>query len=196
MEFDFKDLVIAFSSAGFTLFITWFGSYLSSASENRKAKAQRIQQLNSIETEMADIVSTVLQIQNLAEVTMFESVKEETVQWLFAPPLETPVFTELFKIAHTNFEEVKRRNVRTFYSMVHEINGITQRCRSYLQAMERDPRAFVHYNALLGWCNQLLVLHRHIGAPDYPKDAEYYTMKDRTDTLYKRVLEMQFGPEN
>lgn len=136
MEFDTKDLVVASVSAIFTLFVSWFGSFLTTTSEKKKSSKLLKHQIDSLDTEMVDLVAMVNIFSRTASNALEETIKTRKSSMLFVPSLETPIYSEFFKIVHINYPETKRRNIRHFYNYIIEINTITERCRSYTHSMK------------------------------------------------------------
>jgi hypothetical protein len=196
MVFDAKYLIVALSSAGFTLATIWFGSFLTLHNEKKKAAAMQKLQVQSVETEMLDIIAMISDIQERAKLALESSFNNKSVEWLYAPPLETLAYSELFKIVHISFEKTKRRNIRNFYSMVSEINGITEKCRNHLQSMNRERRAYLDYNALRIWCNNLTTLHKHLDSPWNPNDQDFLAEQKHINEQFTRIMEMHFGSAN
>lgn len=192
MEFDIRDLVVATASAIFTLFVSWFGSFLTTTSEKKKSSQFLKHQIDSLNTEMADLTSMVKIFSEAASNALEETIKSKKPPLVYVPSLEIPIYSEFFKIVHIHYPEIQRRNIRHFYNHISEINAITERFRSYTHSLTLESRAILDAYYLKVFCFSLEALYRNLDKDSYKDDVDFYLQKEEAGLQYQQALDSHF----
>lgn len=192
MEVGIKELVVAVVSAGFTLFITWFGSHLTSKSDKKRSSELLKHQISSLKAEMADLTSMVEEIHRRAYEALDTIIETKEPQSFYVSAVETPIYSELFKVVHLNYSDIERKNIRHFYNYIGEINTITERCRNYTHTMKIESRVIADIHFLKIWCTHLEALNRHMDKEYNPEDVEFILKKKEANMQYLQALEAHF----
>lgn len=141
---------------------------------------------------MADLITMVKVFSDAASNALDETIKSQKPSLLYVPPLETPIYSEFFKIVHIHYPEIKRQNIRHFYNYVREINIISERFRSYTQSMTLESRAILDAYYLKMFCFSLEALYRNLEKDSFKDDIDYHLQKEEAGLQYQQALASHF----